>query len=188
MESPLEEFVHTLHKEKLNTMKERSKHARDKILFILGIMGFGSLSFRIAEFNSSTILFLVPLVAFGYDLYINASDEGIKRIGAFLREIPNCSAECEQIYEMYVKKRRGSYAPLANVLFSMIGTFGALLVIFLSQGSITIYQAGWFVAWGIFITIVYLNHRRIVQSFDTDKLDDILREYKQKRQTEKPAK
>ena len=170
--------MHTLHEEKLNTMKERSKHARDKILFILGIMGFGSLSFRIAEFNSSTILFLVPLVAIGYDLYINASDEGIKRIGAFLRE-KNCATACEQLYEEYVKKRRGNYAPIANVLFSMIGTLGALLIIFLSERSVADYQFWWFIIWSIIIMVVYFNHRRIVKGFDSDTLSDIVGKSKQ---------
>ena len=164
MESSVDEFIRTLHEEKLNTMKEREKYARDKILFVLGIMGFGSLNFGVSGFKSSEILFIVPLVAIGYDLYINAYDEGIKRIGAFLRRPNSCSSKCEKDYEIYVAGKRGKYAPIANVLFSLIGTIGALFIVFLSTGPVI--QLWWFVILGIIVIVMYISHRRHIMTFD----------------------
>ena len=169
MESSLDEFVHSLHQEKLNAMLERSKYARDKIVFILGILGFGALNFGTSEFNSTTILYVVPLVAIGYDLYINASDEAIKRIGAFLRTT-TYSSKCEHEYEEYTTEKRGKSAPMANVLFSLIGTFGALAIILLSQNSVPYYLFGWFLLWGVIIGAVYVKHRRLIEVYDSNPL------------------
>jgi hypothetical protein len=169
MESSLDEFVRTLHEEKLKTMAERSKFTRDKIVFVLGIMGIGSVNLTFSGMNSSTILYMVPLVAFGYDLYINAMDEGIKRIGAFLSTQVSCSSDSEKNYENYVQKRRGKYAPVANVLFSLIGTLGAGIIVTLST-SLTIY-AWWFVCWSIAIIGMYFLHKSHVASFDREDVD-----------------
>ena len=160
----MEEFIRTIHEEKLNTMKEREKYARDKILFILGIMGFGSLNFGVSGFKSGEILYIVPLVAIGYDLYINAYDEGIKRIGAFLRSPNSCSSNCEKDYEIYVATKRGKYAPIANVLFSLIGTIGAFIIVLLSTGLVI--QLWWFAILSGIIIFMFISHKRHIMKFD----------------------
>lgn len=168
-----EEFLRTLHEEKSDTMTERSKYARDKIVFILGIMGFGSLNFSFSGVNSVTILYLVPLVAFGYDLYIDAYDEGIKRIGAFLRSQSSMSSESEKNYERYVRIRRGKYASIANVLFSLVGTAGAGFIVFLESGfSLPLW---WFAGWSGMIIGMSFMHRKQASTYDHDDVDQELK-------------
>jgi hypothetical protein len=173
MDASLNEFLQTLHNEKSETMIERSRYVREKIVFILGIMGFGSLNFGIAGIHSLSILYMVPLVAFGYDLYINAADEGIKRIGAFFGAQKSCSTTSEKNYEKYVRIRRGKNAPIANVLFSLIGTIGAGFMLFLSDGMII--QLWWFVLWSMAIIGMNFIHKMNMRIFDTEDVDQLLK-------------
>ncbi len=150
---------------------ERSKYARDKILFILGIMGFGSLNFKVStDIYSHAILYLVPLVAIGYDLYINAYDEGIKRIGAFIRS-PDCRCtRSEKKYEIYVTENRGTYTPTANLLFSSAGILMAGVMVIITTGftvQIPLIQILWFIIGIGVLFLIHIRHWNRIQKFDS---------------------
>jgi len=173
-----DEFLSSFHTEKLRTMEQRSRYVQLKIGFILGILGLGSLGTQhiifnpgSSEINSNLILLITPLVAIGYDLYINGSDHSIKRMGAFIRENSNIVSNCEVKWEEFVTMRRGSNASLANLIFSSIATVSAFLLL---RGSLLIPKNLlwiWFLITQGIIVAIFIIHRNLVKEYDTPKPD-----------------
>jgi hypothetical protein len=182
------EFLNSLHQEKLLTMKTRSRYVELKIGFIIGILGLGSLGTInelfgqiVPEFNSSILLWVTPIVAIGYDLYINASDLSIKRIGAFIRCNRPLVSKCEFAWEQFVTEKRGILAPQANLIFSFMATAVAcvlfvLPILFSGISDIKIkilmilLSLIWFCIGGISIWGFFCNQRKLIEEYDNLKV------------------
>ncbi len=123
------EFLKTLHDEKIKTQGERATYTTSKFAFITGLFGLGAL--RIGEMNFSILLYFIPVIAIGYDLYIRAADLSIKKIGAFLRNDPEAgTTKAEKAWERFSSKHRDKLAQLATTLFSYVIVFAAAASIF----------------------------------------------------------
>ena len=118
------EFLKHLHKEKLKTQAERAKYIFSKLAFITGLFGLGSL--KIGNVTANGVFFLIPVIVIGYDLYINAADSSIKKIGAFLGKNNKAgSGDSEKAWEKSSGDNRDKIAPLASCLLSFVATIGA---------------------------------------------------------------
>ena len=167
-------FLETLHEEKVETQKARANYISAKFAFITGLFGLGAL--QIGGGNFHWLLFLIPLVAMGYDLYIRAEDLSIKKIGAFLRTDPQAqTAESEKAWERFSAQYRDKLAQLATSLFTLIIIVVAAVYLLVLQGTA---QAGgltrpfWigFLVWfgGCFggNIALWISHRRQVRKLD----------------------
>lgn len=124
------DFLKSLHDEKIRMQAERATYITNKLAFVIGMFGLGSLKISTLDFH--WLLYLIPLVAIGYDLYIRAADSSIKKIGAFLREQPiSGTANSEKAWEQFSAKCRDSLAPIANTLFTFIITVAATIYIYI---------------------------------------------------------
>jgi hypothetical protein len=148
MEKNDQEFLRTLHKEKIRTQNERAELVKKKLAFSTVLFGIGSLNFgfRIEEFF--WILYFVPLLAICFDLYIMSADSRIKRIGAFLGRHPQSDAgKAEQEWERFCSVHRDNIAPSANIIFSIIGTLCSAILIHTQQSLILTNMQLWFSIW-----------------------------------------
>lgn len=173
------EFLRSFHTEKIRTMEQRSRYVQLKIGFIIGILGLGSLGTQdllvtpdMPGLNSSLILLITPVVAIGYDYYINGSDHSIKRMGAFIRLHPGLFSTCEGEWEKFVVPKRGTYGPRANLIFSLTATIvaGALLAVpawFNEDLRLYLLPLGiWFVIAVSSILYLFTEHRKLVEDYD----------------------
>ena len=76
-----QEFLHTLHIEKIRTQNERAELVKKKLAFITVFFGIGSVNFGFRIEDLSWLLYFVPLIAICFDLEIMSANSRIKRIG-----------------------------------------------------------------------------------------------------------
>jgi len=166
------EFLQSLHQEKIATQDERAKYALGKLGFLTAYFAVSSVS--LGGVDLFWLLFLVPLVAIGYDLYIRAADLSIKRMGAFLRSHPMAGAsESEKAWEIFAAQTRDAYAPLAAPLFTAAATIAAAIYIggkALSQTSsphwLWVFIFTWLIGSLACTTWLWIRHRTIVNQLD----------------------
>lgn len=128
------EFLKALHDEKTKAQTTRATYISNKFAFITGLFGLGAL--KIGEVDFHWLLYFIPLVALGYDLYIRAEDLSIKKMGAFLRSDPKAgTAESEKAWERFSAHYRDNLAHLATVLFTFIITISAAVYIYAQQSA-----------------------------------------------------
>lgn len=128
------EFLRTLHEEKIKTQEARTAFISSKFVFITGLFGLGVLKYGTVDFH--WLLYLVPLVAIGYDLYIRAEDFSIKKIGAFLRsKAETHTTKSEIAWEIFSAEHRDRLAGRATSLFTFIITIAAAVYILAQQNS-----------------------------------------------------
>jgi len=128
------EFLKALHDEKTKAQGTRATYISSKFAFITGLFGLGALKIGVVDF--SWLLYLIPLVAFGYDLYIRAEDLSIKKMGAFLRSDPKAkTSESERAWEHFSAQYRDKLAHLATTLFTLIINISAAVYIYLHQSA-----------------------------------------------------
>ena len=164
------QFLQSLHEEKVGTQEERAKYVLSKLGFVAALFGLGSVSIQGSDFG--WLLYLVPIVAIGYDLHIRAADSSIKRIGAFLRDRA-LSGACppEAKWEQGCVRTRDRLAPGANTLFTILVTAAAALPLVASP----LPSSRWFwPAWAAWLAVCsalvvwqHLAHRRMVRALDT---------------------
>jgi hypothetical protein len=168
------EFLKALHDEKTKTQGTRAGYISSKFAFITGLFGLGAL--KIGEVDFHWLLYIIPLVALGYDLYIRAEDLSIKKMGAFLRSDPKAgTSESEKAWERFSAHYRDKLAHLATTLFTFIITISAAVYIYAQQSATQGGMPGmefWigFIAW-VAISFcanigLWVSHRRQIRKLD----------------------
>lgn len=162
-------FLAALHEEKTRTQAERANYIASKLAFVTGLFGVGSL--RVSGTDFHYLLYLIPLVAIGYDLYVQAADSSIKKMGAFLRAHPSArTSQSERDWEEFSARYRDRYAPVANTLVTYVVTLAAAVLIYVQR------PAGGSGFWAVFIpwliaclaveTYMYASYRGQVGRID----------------------
>ena len=168
------EFIKAIHDEKTKTQGARATYISNKFAFITGLFGLGAL--KIGGLDFHWLLYFIPLVAIGYDLYIRAEDLSIKKIGAFLRSDSAAeTAESEKAWEHFSARYRDRLAQLATSLFTFTITVSAAVYIYAQQ---SVQQPGilgmdFWVGFWIWFALsfaanvgLWLSHRKQIQKLD----------------------
>ena len=166
------DFLSDLQEEKLKHKQHRYEFVKQKLFFIIGLSGLGSLE-KIGEIDLTYLLFLVPLVAIAFDIYIVAEDFKVKRIGAYiLREFHGAPVYIwEELLDRKTHWREGS---------ARYASLGLTTVIFLFVAYI-LWPEDWnqknyssfFVFWGVIniisLVVIYFRSQRHKEMFDDRK-------------------
>lgn len=126
------DFAGRLRQEIEQGQARRHEYSLRKMGFSTGLLGVGALNvpFSGGQLDLSPLLWLVPLVALGFDLYIVAEDFGVKRAGAFLRLPESGASEAEQNWEsVFVVEHSSPFAALAFFLVTLIVMVAALALL-----------------------------------------------------------
>jgi hypothetical protein len=108
------EFINQLRVEISEGQKRRTAFIKAKLAFVVGLLGAGAFSVK-GSGATVPLLYLVPVVAFIFDLYALGEDFGIKRAGSFIQNSPAAPLE-ERTWEASLGKARDVLAFLANPL------------------------------------------------------------------------
>mgnify|MGYP006420710105 FL=1 len=121
------------------------------------------------------LLYFIPLVAIGYDLYIRAADLSIKKMGAFLRSHPKAgTTDVEKAWEKFSAKNRDKLAHLATSLFTSILIVASAAYIYVQKGSdkATLFYVGYAIWLGLsllFNGLLWKSHRDQIRKLDKYK-------------------
>lgn len=129
-------FNEDLRAEILSGQKERATLIRQKLSFVIVSFGIGSLSAE--EVATNNLLYLSPIIAFAFDLYIAGEDYRVKRAGAFLARSSNAS-EDERRWQGLVARRRDPFSRIANPFVSLVVLAGAAYLLWRGSGAGALY-------------------------------------------------
>ena len=109
------EFISHLRAEKLKAQDTRGTYTEKKLAYATALLGFGALGTNLGQLsalggiNLGLLLYLVPVVALAFDLYILGEDYSVKRIGAFLAR--KTTDPLEKEWEAWAAKNRTPRPP-----------------------------------------------------------------------------
>ena len=168
------EFLSQLRDEIADGQQRRAAYIKIKLSFIVGLLGVGAFSLG-GPVKTSPILYLVPLVAFIFDLYILGEDFGIKRAGIFIGT-SNKAPEEERIWENNLSYARDKLSFLAGPISTFASVVAAIAGLIISGQDINNYL---FIHWVIVALLFvlfpfpYISYRnKKLNSFST-KLNEI---------------
>lgn len=124
------DFIRELRAEINASQTRRNGFVQAKLTFLVGLLGVGNLTIGNAS-QTSLLLYLVPIVAFIFDLYIMGEDFSIKRAGIFIAKSPYSPAE-EHLWEEGVSRWKDPFVILATPLSSLVVLLAAAIGIWLS--------------------------------------------------------
>ena len=153
------EFLKHLHSEKLKAEEARTAYTLKKLAYATALLGIGSLNINIGQIDLSLILYLVPWVAFAFDLYILGEDYSVKRFGAFLKA--NSPDALEQLWEKWISQNRDPFAPLAMPVLTTLLLLGAATVIWVGGFAAGSFFWGWLVLSGLPSWILFAFYRSL---------------------------
>lgn len=120
-----EQFVNALREELRITQQSRSSYIKQKFTFVTTLLGVGALSLSpdANGIQTANILYIVPIIAVAFDLYILGEDFSVKRIGAFLGRQEAIGCEEEKKWEKWVSVNRDPFSVVAGPLLSAVVLF-----------------------------------------------------------------
>jgi len=158
----LSDFRGRLRDEIVEAQKTRASLVREKLMFVVGSLGVGAASEK--WMDAPALLYLVPLVATIFDLYVAGEDFHVKRLGGFLGvPIHKCSTD-ESDWEDFVASHPDRFSQFANPATSFLALAGAAAVL-TQTGEVFPWFRTW-LAGSIFVVVTiwslsYLANRRV---------------------------
>ena len=121
------DFSAKLREEILKSQERRAALTKHKLSFVIATFGIGAVTAD--KFQTIGLLFLAPIIAFAFDLYIAGEDFGIKRAGGFLGRPDSSADDEEREWEKRVEKYWDPFSKFANPFVSMIILISAAVLL-----------------------------------------------------------
>jgi len=146
----MSEFWESLRAEILAAQQRRGELTKQKFTYVIASFGLGTLSAK--GLPTSGLIFIAPVIAFAFDLYMVGEDYGIKRAGAFLCKEASGSPDALKEWERWVSQFRDPFSKYA-------GPFLSAVVLAASASFLwkTYYGKPLFAAWGILNAIMIIG-------------------------------
>ena len=155
----MSEFFNKNNNEILQTLDRRHKLDIAKITFTMSFLGLGSL--RIDQnYPLLSALFLAPLVALSFDLFIMRELHSLRRIGNFIATNTKYKSTIDREFEKAISENRNRYHRIGFMLLTVIVWLAAFLL-YLYSKNYNIYTLDDSVSRWIFLvilTIIFIVH------------------------------
>lgn len=167
-----DQFIKSLREELMQTQNIRFRLSIQKLIFIIGLLGIGSLKASGSILgNLVYLVYFVPFVAFMFDIFIIGENFGIRRIGLYLKYHENVS-DTERFWEfllnMPLKKHRDLFAVHGNIFSTLVAISIATITILINliSGSDTgvpliVVSVIWLILVSILCTIIWGYYPKI---------------------------
>lgn len=136
------------------TQSRRMGYVKLKLALVVGLLGVGGASV-LKDLDTTSLLYLVPLVSFIFDLYVMGEDFGIKRAGCFIGSSPHAPSE-ERFWETAAGQHRDWFSYFAGPLSSLCALVAAGIALRLSHASLSGFRA-WLVVSGALVLAPFAN-------------------------------
>lgn len=162
------DFLKHLRSEKLKAQESRMTYTLKKLAYATTPLGLGSLNVDIEQItttgpmNLGCLLYLAPLVALAFDLYVLAEDYSVKRFGAFLGE--NSPDVLERGWENWISQNRDLFAPFAMPALTTLLLIGAAIIMWTGGSAQGPIFWGWLIltalaTWTLYVVYRWLRRR-----------------------------
>ena len=159
------DFLLSLRQELINTQNLRFKFTFQKLIFIISLLGVGSISSGLTGMTGlKNLIYFVPFASFMFDFYIIGENFGIRRIGTYLKfsdKISNQEKYWEYLLNIPKNVNRDLFAIHGNVYSTIISillsTFMILVTIEEKTGDIIWNLSTLNIAWIILVVIASLT-------------------------------
>jgi len=122
-------FLASLTNEKLKSQEQRASLISRKLGWVTGLFALGAIKLPL-EIESQVLLYLAPIVALVFDLYILGENFGIKRMGAYVKEFHQNCPEAQWERWLGLPGRRDRFSWYALPLSTMVITLGSALLLY----------------------------------------------------------
>jgi hypothetical protein len=137
----------------------RAGLVREKLIFVVGALGLGTVSK--GWLDSPALLLLVPVVASIFDMYIAGEDFHVKRIGGFLGATVDDASREEAAWEALAELNPDRFSQVANPGSSLLAIGGAALVVWKPTVQMWLWLNVSLVATTTIWTLSHIHNRRI---------------------------
>ena len=150
------EFISHLRAEKLKAQDTRGTYTEKKLAYATALLGFGALGTNLGQLsalgsiNLGLLLYLVPVVALAFDLYILGEDYSVKRIGAFLAR--KTTDPLEKEWEAWAAKNRDPFAPLAMPILTSALLLASVFILWVGNSTATV---GFWIWLGVMVVLTW---------------------------------
>ena len=160
-------FLTRLHEEKLRAQERRGILIQRKVVWLTGLFAVGAIELPLG-IGSTLILYLLPLVALIFDLYVMGEDYGIKRMGTFVRLQHEGTPDAD--WEEWLRAgskddpsgKRDAFARWALRVGSVLVLLGSALLLGLTGVASPVFFWSWFMAsLGLLVAAYWLNRIRL---------------------------
>jgi hypothetical protein len=151
------DFIQDLRKEILNSQERRGSYTRQKLTFLISLLGVGNLA--IANLNTAVFLYITPIIAFVFDLWILGENYGIRRAGIFIKKSPNAPND-ERLWEETVTANRDSFSSIAGQLSSILILVAAAITLYKIENNLFLFWVWSIATLMSVITIWSINSTR----------------------------
>lgn len=157
-------FLTRLHEEKLRAQERRGILIQRKVVWLTGLFAVGAIELPL-QIGSTLILYLLPLLALIFDLYVMGEDYGIKRMGTFVRTHHEGTPDAD--WEEWLRAgskddpsgKRDTFSRWALAGGSGLVLLGSALLLYLA-GAVVFWE--WFTASLLLLVLAYReNHFRL---------------------------
>lgn len=148
------DFLGELRTEINSAQERRYTYVRLKLGFVVSLLGAGTLSV-VKPIDTAPLLYLVPLVAFIFDLYTMGEDFAVKRAAKFILSSHLTPSE-ELRWEREVDQRRDWFSYVAGSLSSGLVLVAAALGLRMTETQ-TLPFLPWLCVSSLFVVFVALN-------------------------------
>jgi hypothetical protein len=153
------EFLKDLRQEINADEERRCTYIRHKLTFVISFLGLGSISLTDFEgVKTWPLLYIAPVVALIFDLYIIGETFSIRRSGIFIRYSPKTPSQ-ERLWEECVSDFRAMLPRIAGLTSSGLVLLASALGLWQFQCCNPLYYV-WFVATLIIIICVWQLDRQ----------------------------
>ncbi|MBI4809888.1 MAG: hypothetical protein HY800_00240 [Ignavibacteriales bacterium] len=152
-----EDFINNLRTEIQNTQIQRAKLVSQKFTFVIGLLGIGSLS--IGNVHTQFLLFITPIIAFTFDLYITGFDFGVRRVGGFLGRKSSEACDEEKNWERFVRKNRDTFVKIGGPLLSILVLVASIIVLWSDYNNVWYFWLWMAVDFLMLIWVWYYSYR-----------------------------
>lgn len=167
-------FTNRLRDEIETGQSRRHDFHMKKLAFTTGLLGLGSLGSPVSgeRIDVTSLLWLLPVVAFAFDLYIVSEDYGVKRAGAFLGKVASRTSEAERVWESeFLHQKNNQFAPIAFFIVSIVLWASAATLLWQSDES-RLFIAIWSIVILLAESSLLLYSVRLRSSLRSDMYED----------------
>lgn len=118
----------------------------------------GVASMLLDKLHLAVFFYVIPFVAFGFDLFLIGESFTMRRLAAFVREAKTRNLDLEFCWEEFVRLNPNKYSTVGNLGFTLIAAIGSILIVVLTNAA----RSPWFnnlfnICWLLVIVIFFVS-------------------------------
>lgn len=152
-----QEFYFKLRDEMQQAVQRRFQFQLAKVTSLGTLIGVGSL--LIKNFDLNVFFYVIPYIAFSFDLLIFSESFTLRRLSTYLHEEKKSSQDAEHRWEIFVRDNPGKFASIASLLFTTATLLGCVIILIFTSNIKEWFENYYNIVWLISIIGMLVLHK-----------------------------